>query len=285
MEILIVSGLSGAGKSQAVNALEDMSFYCVDNMPPALLPRFVDLCLMSREQYERVALVTDIRAGKSFQSLFDALAELESMGCDYKLLFVEANMQNIVKRYKETRRRHPLEAECGTIEASVEKEIELLDPVRDRADYVIDTSDLTLGQLQDRLYAMFSGGRPKETLSVRVISFGFKHGIPMEADLVFDVRFMPNPFYIPELREKTGLDRPVEDYVFSQQEAQDFMDHIRRLMEFLLPNYMKEGKTSLTVCVGCTGGHHRSVAIAQRLASYIEGWGYPVRCSHRDIKK
>ena len=284
MEILIISGLSGAGKSRVAAALEDLDFYCVDNMPVSLIPKFAELCAATRGRYERVALVTDVRSRESFDELFQALDELMALGFEYKILYVDANVETVVKRYKETRRRHPLDGESGGLEQAVRKEIKILEPIRRRADYTIDTSGLTLGRLQRTLFRMFGAGR-EEGMRVNVMSFGFKFGIPIEADIVFDVRFLPNPFYVPELMEKSGLDNEVADYVFNSEQAQRFMEKFQDLIDFLLPNYEEEGKTSLTICIGCTGGRHRSVAVTEALAKYLSKKGTETECIHRDIDK
>jgi UPF0042 nucleotide-binding protein len=285
MELLIISGLSGAGKSRAAAILEDMDFYCVDNMPVVLMPKFVELCLVTRGRYERVALVTDVRARENFEELFKALDEIREMGCDHKILFIEASIESIVKRYKETRRRHPLDQEGRDLEQAVQRENAMLMPVRVRADYIIDTSELTLGQLQRKLFKIFKEGHDDKAINIEVKSFGFKYGLPMEADLVFDVRFLPNPFYVNELRELSGLDGPVHDYIFKFEQTRKFMQYLSTMVEFLLPNYVEEGKHNLMICIGCTGGHHRSVAIAKALADTIAEKGYPVHCTHRDIEK
>ncbi len=284
MEILIISGLSGAGKSRVAAALEDLDFYCVDNMPVSLIPKFAELCAATRGRYERVALVTDVRSRESFDELFEALDELMALGFEYKILYVDATVETIVKRYKETRRRHPLDGESGGLEQAVRKEIKILEPVRRRADYTIDTSGLTLGRLQRTLFRMFGAGG-EDRMRVSVMSFGFKYGIPIEADIVFDVRFLPNPFYVPELMEKSGLEKDVADYVLSSEQANKFMDKFRDLIDFLLPNYEEEGKTSLTICIGCTGGRHRSVAVTESLAKYLADKGHETECIHRDIDK
>ena len=285
MEFLIISGLSGAGKSQAADVLEDLDFYCVDNMPAALIPRFAELVIGTRSRYARVALVTDIREQGGFDDLFKALDELWTIGVDYRILFMEADIPTIVKRYKETRRRHPLAQEGMSIETAVEQESALLEPVRERADYVVNTTGKTLGALQNELYALFVGDSVKRPLAVNVISFGFKHGIPLESDMVFDVRFLPNPFYVSELRSLTGLDKPVSDYVFSFDDASEFLRRLREMVRFLLPLFVEEGKHSLTVAVGCTGGKHRSVAIAAALAAAITELGYAAQLINRDIGK
>lgn len=285
MEFLIISGLSGAGKSRVAAVLEDMDFYCVDNMPVVLMPKFTELCIATRGRYERVALVTDVRAKENFEELFMAINEMQQMGCALKILFIEASLEVIVKRYKETRRRHPLDPEGIDLENAVRKEIQMLSSVRARADYIIDTSGLTLGQLQRKLFKIFQDGQDEKAININVLSFGFKYGLPMEADLVFDVRFLPNPFYISELREQNGLDKQVKDYIFQFDQTNEFMKHITLMVEFLLPKYIEEGKRNLIICIGCTGGHHRSVAIAKALTDYIAEKGYQVSCNHRDIEK
>ena len=286
MEIIIISGLSGAGKSRVAAALEDMGFYCVDNMPVSMMPKFAELCLATRGRYERVALVTDVRALENIGELFQTLEDMREMGCGHKILFVEADMETIVKRYKETRRRHPLDAGVSSLEDAVSRETDMLAPVRAQADDIIDTTGLTLGQLQRRLLARFvDDAHADRPLSVNVKSFGFKHGLPIEADLVFDVRFMPNPFYISDLKNKTGLDAEVREYVLGFRQSKEFFSRICDMMDFLLPNYIEEGKRYLVVCIGCTGGKHRSVVIAQALADFLSEHGFPVDCIHRDIDK
>ena len=259
MKFILISGLSGAGKSKAASFLEDMGYYVVDNMPAALIPKFAELCMAGQGQYDRVALVTDIRGGQTFDGLFSALDQLHEMGCDYKILFVEATLETIVKRYKETRRRHPLAADTDSLEEAVEKERALMAPVKERADFVIDTSRTSTAQLRGELLRLFGQEGEKGGMTVSVTSFGFKYGLPLEADLVFDVRFMPNPFYIEDLRPRTGLDQAVADYVFHFPQTQDYMRRLEDLLAFSLPLYAEEGKTSLTIAVGCTGGHHLSL--------------------------
>ena len=285
MEFLIISGLSGAGKSRTADMLEDLDYYCVDNMPIALIPIFAQLCMAANDRYSRVALVTDIRERASFEELFKVLDGLWELGCEYRILFVEADIPVIVKRYKETRRRHPLTAPGITVEESIRNEIKLLAPVRERADYVINTSSLTLGMLQSELYRLFVGEKPESRMMVNVMSFGFKYGIPIESDLVFDVRFLPNPFYVSELRNMSGLDAPVSEFVFKSSETKTFMNKVEDLIKFLLPLYVDEGKLSLTVAIGCTGGRHRSVAIARALSDSIAAMGYGTQNINRDINK
>ena len=285
MEIIIISGLSGAGKSRVAAVLEDMDFYCVDNMPVALMPKFAELCLATRGRYERVALVTDVRAIENFSELFVALEEMRTMGCEHRILFVEAGIATIVKRYKETRRRHPLDPDGGELENAVNREIKTLAAVREEADIIIDTTDLTLGRLQRRMFAIFNKDPEEKSLSVSVISFGYKYGIPIEADLVFDVRFLPNPYYVQTLWDLNGLDKPVMDFVFEMEQTNQFFEKLSDLMTFLLPWYSEEGKRHLVVCIGCTGGCHRSVAMARALTDFLTGKGYSIDCSHRDIDK
>ena len=285
MEILIISGLSGAGKSRAASFLEDMGFYIVDNMPAAMILKFAEFCAGGSQRYDKVALVYDVRTSNSPTELFDVLDTLKHSGV-CSLLFLEAEPETIIKRYKETRRRHPLMKQADSLEKAVLEEKDMMAPLRQRADYVIDTTHLSTAQLRGELLRNFgSGAAGKEGMTVSVTSFGFKHGLPMEADLVFDVRFMPNPYYIQELREKTGLDRAVSDYVFSFQQTHDYMAKLRDLLAFTLPLYAEEGKTELVIAIGCTGGHHRSVAVTHALAADIRDLGYRVRENHRDMNR
>lgn len=285
MEILIISGLSGGGKSKAASFLEDMGFYIVDNMPAAMILKFAEFCTGGGGRYDRVALVYDVRTGsRPFTELFDVLDRLKTMECTCSMLFLDTSPETVIKRYKETRRRHPLSGASTSLEDAVRKERQLMEPIRERADIVIDTTAISTAQLRRKLLKLFGDGTGERGgLSVSVISFGFKYGLPMEADLVFDVRFMPNPFYIEELRYQTGLDAPVADYVFNFQQTKDFMKYLEDLISFTLPLYAEEGKTMLAVAVGCTGGQHRSVAVAHALADFIHNQGYHVMENHRDI--
>lgn len=285
MEILIISGLSGGGKSKAGSFLEDMGFYIVDNMPAAMILKFAEFCAVSNGRYDRVALVYDVRTANSFTELFDVLDKLKAMEGVCRMLFLEASPEVIIQRYKETRRRHPLRDGVDSLQEAVHKERELMRPVRDRADFVIDTSRLSTAQLRGELLGIFGDAGKKGGMVVSVTSFGFKHGLPMEADLVFDVRFMPNPFYIEELRSQTGLDKAVADYVFSFQQTRDFLKRLEDLLAFTLPLYAEEGKTSLAIAVGCTGGHHRSVAVTHALAEFIRQQGYQTAENHRDMSR
>ena len=284
MDILIVSGLSGAGKSRVAAVLEDMDFYCVDNMPLSMMPKFAELCLATHGRYERVVLVTDVRALADASELIKTFDELQEMGCTLSVIFVEAEVETIVRRYKETRRRHPLDGSGISLEDAVKKETEMLAPVRALAKEIIDTTGMTLNKLQRRLYKLMDG-QDLKALSVTIKSFGFKYGLPIEADLLFDVRFLPNPHYIPELKNKTGMDDLVKDYVFGLEASNEFFERVCDMLDFLLPHYIEEGKRYLVVCFGCTGGKHRSVAVSQALLEYLTEQGYPVDCIHRDIEK
>lgn len=285
MDFLIITGLSGAGKSRAADVLEDLDYYCVDNMPVALMPRFAELCMATKGRYERVALVTDVREKDGFGQLLKTLDELSGMECACRILYMDADEATLVKRYKETRRRHPLQVRGGTVEQAIGKEQELLAPVRERADFIVNSSSLTLGMLQNRLFALFAADGRKREIDVTVMSFGYKHGLPMDADLVFDARFLPNPFYVEDLRPLCGLDRPVFEFVFGYQQTRSFMQRIEELIDFLLPLYIEEGKLTLTIAIGCTGGRHRSVAIASALNDYLTAKGVSAVNINRDVDK
>ena len=285
MEFLIITGLSGAGKSRAADVLEDLDYYCVDNLPLALMPRFAELCLDAHGRYEKVALVTDVREREGFGELLNILEELKAMDCTVRILYMDADVRTLVRRYKESRRPHPLAGPGLPVEQAIEREIELLSPIRENADFVLNSSHLTLGQLQNRLFSLFAGQGKQRGLNVTVMSFGYKHGIPLEADLVFDVRFLPNPFYVEELRPLSGLDRPVAEFVFSYPQTRRFMEMISGMLDFLLPHYMEEGKLNLTIAIGCTGGRHRSVAIAAALNDYLTAKGVSSINVNRDKDK
>lgn len=286
MEFVIISGLSGAGKSRAASFMEDMGYFCVDNLPVPLITKFAELGMAGSEEYGRVVLVTDVRAGALFENLFQALDTLEAMKCPYRILFMDAGDDAIIKRYKESRRSHPLAEECDSLEEAIARERRMLLPLRQRADYIIDTSELPTAKLKGELRRLFrKEGDAGENMQIHVTSFGFKHGLPLEADLVLDVRFLPNPFYIAELRHLTGLDRGVRDYVFQSEQAREFMDRLKQLLEFLLPRYVEEGKTALVIAIGCTGGHHRSVAITHEVAQFIAQKGFSVTENHRDLAR
>ena len=271
MEFIIISGLSGAGKSSAAAFLEDLGFYCVDNMPVALITNFAGLCMAGAGtgKYGRVALVTDIRGGQTFDELFQALDGLREMHLDYQLLFIEAADEDIVRRYKETRHTHPLTRQGYSLPEAV----------------ILNSTGLNLSKFRGELLRLFGMGALEESMTVSVTSFGFKYGIPIDADLVFDVRFLPNPYYIAELKECTGLEEAVRAFLFGYRQTTEFMRHLEELFAFLLPQYVEEGKSSLVIAVGCTGGHHRSVAVAHALTEFIRQKGYRVEETHRDISR
>ena len=285
MYFLIVSGMSGAGKSRAVATLEDLGYYCVDNLPIALIPRFAEICMAATERYERVALVTDVRAGGDFQQLFDSLDSIKTMGCDYRILFLDSDTPTLIRRFKETRRKHPLMEKGVPMTAAIEKERTMLSALRNRADFVVDTTGLSAAGLRERLLALFSGTEGTGAFEVIVQSFGFKYGIPAESDLVFDVRFLPNPYYEMSLREKNGTDPDVRDYVFQGGTADALMGHLTSMIDFLLPRYVAEGKANVIIGIGCTGGKHRSVAIAEALSEHLRGHDYGVVTMHRDYQR
>lgn len=285
MEFLIITGLSGAGKSRAADVLEDLDYYCVDNMPVALMPRFAELCLATRGRYEKVALVTDVREKNGFSELLRTIDELGSMDCRCRILYMDADLRTLIRRYKESRRPHPLSARGVSVEEAVKREAELLEPVKARADYIVDTSSLTLGMLQNRLYSLFAGEDHKRGLEITVMSFGYKHGIPMEADLVFDARFLPNPFYVDELRPMCGLDLPVKEFLFGYPQTRTFLEKLQDMLDFLMPLYTEEGKLGLTIAIGCTGGRHRSVALASALNDYFVAHGLSSVNVNRDIDR
>ena len=287
MEFIIISGLSGAGKSSAAAFLEDLGFYCVDNMPVALITNFAGLCMAGAGtgKYGRVALVTDIRGGQTFDELFQALDGLQEMHLDYQLLFIEAADEDIVRRYKETRHTHPLTRQGYSLPEAVKLERLALEPVRRRASHILNSTGLNLSKFRGELLRLFGMGALEESMTVSVTSFGFKYGIPIDADLVFDVRFLPNPYYVAELKQLSGRDQPVQDYLDSFQVTGIFWTKLTDLLAFLLPQYAEEGKRTLTLAIGCTGGRHRSVALACKLADWVRRQGYTVSEYHRDVTR
>lgn len=286
MQLVIVTGMSGAGKSRVIDTLEDIGFFCVDNMTPKLIPTFAQLLEDSAEVHEKVAIAADIRLGGSFLHLFNALEELKRMGYEYKILFIDADNDVIIRRYKETRRKHPLSHDDTVQELQdiIIKEREILKSARDIADYVIDTSFLNTSQLKERVAKLFLDD-VLNTLKINVNSFGFKYGTPKDSDLVFDVRCLPNPFYVPELKYHTGLEAPVRDYVMGFEQAQGLAPKLLDLVNYLVPLYREEGKSQLTISVGCTGGKHRSVVFAELVYNSIKEKGYNVSVYHRDINR
>ena len=284
MEILIISGLSGAGKSRAASFLEDMGFYIVDNMPAAMILKFAEFCAGGSRRYDRVALVYDVRTANSPTELFAVLDSLKHSSSVCSLLFLEASPETIIKRYKETRRRHPLMKQTASLEAAVLAECELMKPLRQRADYIIDTSYLAPSQLKQRLSNLFLGN-VSDALTIQIMSFGFKNGIPTEADMMFDVRCLPNPFYVPELKKLTGLDEPVKEYVMKWDETQGFITRFLDLIDYMIPLFCNEGKSQLVIAIGCTGGQHRSVTIVELLYKHLIAQNKRASVNHRDIKR
>ena len=284
MEFVIVTGISGSGKSSAVKVLEDIGFFCIDNMPPQLIPNFAAMCNENTE-ITKVAIVTDIRGGAMFFKLSECIAKMHIAGIDIKVLFLEASKEVLMKRYKETRRKHPLdEVSNGDISKAIDAEIELLSEIREDADYIVDSSFLSSGQLKEQIADLFLD-KPTDRMMVSCMSFGFKYGVPSEADLVFDVRCLPNPLYLPELKHKTGRDAEVRDYVMKFEQSRVLRDKLLDMIEFLLPHYVAEGKSRLVIAYGCTGGKHRSVTFAELTAAFLREKECKVKILHRDIEK
>ena len=282
MRFVIVTGMSGGGKSTAMNMLEDAGFYCADNMPVALIEKFMELLTMPSCEIEKAALGLDVRADQSFGDVNKLIEKLRKEGYPIEILFLEASDRVLLKRYKETRRLHPLSTD-GDLMQGITREREILSSMRDMADYVIDTTNLLTRELKAELDRIFVNNEKYNSLMINIMSFGFKHGIPQDADLVFDVRFLPNPFYIDELKHKTGLDKEVQDYVMAYPEAHEFLDKLSDMINFLIPNYVKEGKYQLVVAIGCTGGQHRSVTLAGELFNRLRDQGeYGLTLRHRD---
>lgn len=285
MQFVIITGMSGSGKSSAVNVLEDIGYYCIDNMPPELITKFANICSQSGGKIEKVAFVVDIRGGELFLKLQDTIAELKASGVNLKIMFFDSSDDVIVRRYKETRRKHPLdEVSYGNIRKAIETERQMLVPIKAKADYYIDTTSTSTAQLKERMYSIFLDEND-DFMKLDIRSFGFKFGPMREGDLVFDVRCLPNPFYIPELKNKTGLDAEVYNYVLSFDEAKILRDKLFDLIDYLIPLYEKEGKAQLVIAFGCTGGKHRSVTFAEAVANHLKSNGHKVRIQHRDIDK
>ena len=285
MRFIIVTGLSGAGKSEATNALEDMGYFCVDNLPPKLIKKFAEVCKQSKGSIDKVALVMDIRGGIFFDDLFESLSELSKEQFQYEILFLDTSDEVLVKRFKEKRRSHPL-APGGRVITGIELERQNLRDVKDKADVIIDTSKYAIKDLREEMARKFGDKEmPEKQMAITILSFGFKYGIPVDSDLVFDVRFIPNPFYIPELKPFSGNDEPVKNYVMEQTETQTFLQKANDMFEFLIPNYQKEGKRQLIISIGCTGGRHRSVAIANSIYETLRANNHDVYIEHRDIKE
>jgi UPF0042 nucleotide-binding protein len=284
MKLLVITGLSGAGKTQALQCLEDQGYFCIDNLPPAFIVKFVELCAQSQGKVSKAAIVCDLRGGEFFSSLAEALKDLEREGFRYEMLFLEASDEALIRRYKESRRRHP-QSPQGRILDGINEERKLLAELRGQAHKIIDTSNLLSQQLRQQITDLYGEGRGPGQLAISVISFGFKYGVPLDADLLIDVRFLPNPFYVEELRPLTGEHPLVQNYVFNNPVAQEFMKRYLHLLEYILPYYVKEGKSHLVIGVGCTGGQHRSVAIAERIGLFLEEQHFIANVKHRDAAR
>lgn len=283
MRFVIVTGLSGAGKTQAVRSLEDLGYFCVDNLPSTLIPKFVEACSETRGIIDRIALVIDIRGGKFFDNIFEGLDYLKNNGHEYEILFLDASDEVLIKRYKESRRKHPLAPE-GRIINGIKLERKKLEEIRNMASNIIDTSKLATRELKEKITGIYQKeGQIETKLIITVLSFGFKYGIPVDSDLVFDVRFLPNPFYIPDLKQYSGNETPVSEYVMSFPQTKEFVDKLHDMLKFLIPSYLKEGKRQLIVSIGCTGGRHRSVTIANEIYKRLKNDGQIVNIDHRDI--
>lgn len=279
---LIITGMSGAGKTQVMRTLEDLNYFCIDNLPATLIPKVAEL--YRQTSADKAALVVDVRGGSFFEKLLQVLDEMEASGQKYELLFLDASDETLVRRYKETRRRHPL-GERNTLLKNIADERRMLDAVRARATAVIDTSGLSPAQLKERVLELYGSGKKQDRMGIIVRSFGFKYGLPLDSDLVLDVRFLPNPFYEEELREQTGNDKPVQDFICRYPQTFQYLKLEVQLLDFLVPQYVSEGKSQLVISVGCTGGQHRSVFIANKLAEYLHTQGYKVDVTHRELER
>lgn len=285
MELLIVTGMSGAGKSSAANALEDIGYYCVDNIPPAIIPSFIELSSRSGDILKKIAIVTDMRGGTLFAEIDEVLNNIKNNGIEFKILFLDASDESLIRRYKENRRKHPLSTDKNiSVASAVAKERELLNNIRNMADYIVDTTHISFAQLKIKLASVFSD-TISGTMKIQCNSFGFKYGINSESDLVFDVRCLPNPFYDEVLKKKTGLEKEVQDYVLSNNESKEFLAKISDFISYAVPMYEKEGKSLLVISFGCTGGKHRSVTFAERIGKQLTDAGFDCFINHRDINK
>ena len=284
MQYTIVTGMSGSGKTKVIRYLEDMGYFCIDNMPPVLIPKFSEMLSSVNGNFNNVALVIDIRVGEMINELLSQINDLKRKGYDCKLLYLDADNETLVKRYKEIRRQHPLDKANGLL-ASIKQERKMLSALYNAADHVIDTSNLSLQDLLQQLKSIYASSESGRGLEINVMAFGFKYGMPLDADLVFDVRCFPNPFYIDELKHKTGNDKAVQDYVMSFPTAVKFMEKLQDMMSFMIPLYIEEGKVSLSIAIGCTGGKHRSVTMTNKLADYLKSKDYSVNVVYRDIGK
>ena len=282
--ILIITGMSGAGKTQVMRTLEDLNYFCVDNLPPALIPKFAELCMQTEGKVNRIAFVIDIRGGEFFEEMVGVLDEMKLNGMKYELLFLDASDEVLIRRYKETRRRHPLANE-GSLSQGITKEREKVGNVRAKATHILDTTNTTTTDLRDKIIALYGSGDSFSKMNVIIQSFGFKHGIPLDCDMMFDVRFLPNPFYVPELKMLTGNDQEVITYIWNYQITREFTKKLEDMVLFLLPEYQKEGKSQFSIAIGCTGGNHRSVFIVNKLRDFLREHDYEAQVSHRDLDK
>lgn len=282
MRIVIVTGMSGAGKSTVLKMFEDIGYYCVDNMPVALVEKFVELAVAGNSEFKNIALGVDIRSGQAFAGFEDVLERISDFGIKYEILFLDCADSVLVKRYKETRRSHPL-AEADRVDKGIVLERKALAFLKRKSDYIIDTSSLLTRELRQEIEKIFVEDEKYNNLFVTILSFGFKYGIPADADLVFDVRFLPNPYYVDELKALTGNDKPIQDYVLGCPQAGEFLDKLEDMINFLIPNYVLEGKNSLVIAIGCTGGKHRSVTLANELYKRLSDKDYGIKIEHRDI--
>ncbi len=281
MRTIIITGLSGAGKTQAIDCLEDMGYYCIDNMPPALIQSFIELTLEGRD-IDQVAFVVDVRSRQFFEDFSQAINQIEQLKIDYTILYLEASDQVLLRRYNETRRTHPL-SEGGTVRSGLARERKMLEPIRNVADHIIDTSNMKTAQFWEELRDILISEEKQKTFTINITSFGFKHGTPSSTDMIFDTRFIPNPYYVQSLRKLTGNNKKVSHYVLKHEIAQTFLGSAVDMVDMLAPYYMKEGKYSLSIGVGCTGGHHRSVACANELYRRLKESGHRVTIEHRDL--
>jgi UPF0042 nucleotide-binding protein len=284
MKFIIITGMSGAGRSTVANYLEDLGFFCVDNLPPALIPKFAEIATQGEGKMDMIALVIDIRGGVLLNDLFPALDYLKEAGFPYEIIFMEASDRALIKRYKETRRSHPLAPE-GRLMLGINEERRILQKIKSRSEHIIDTSNLMPRQLKEEIINIVDNGNTRKGIIINIISFGYKYGIPIESDLVFDVRFIPNPYYIDSMKRLTGKNETVKDYVFKFKETVEFLEKLEDMLDFLIPNYINEGKSQLIVAIGCTGGRHRSVAIAETLYKAFLEKQYRATVEHRDIEK
>ncbi|NLN03354.1 MAG: RNase adapter RapZ [Clostridiaceae bacterium] len=284
MKVLIVTGMSGAGSTQATKCLEDLGYFCIDNMPPMLLPKFGELYLMNEMKTDKLALVMDVRSGDFFNDLITFMDDMKKANVDVSILFLDCSDEVLINRYKENRRLHPL-AQSGNNLEGIRLERQRLSPLKGQSDHVIDTTNFSVWDLKNKMIELFKDDSSQTDLIVHVVSFGYKNGLPIACDLLFDVRFISNPFYVPELRHYTGNDERVKDYVLGADETKEFLKKLFDLLQFLLPLYQLEGKQALTIGIGCTGGKHRSVAIANELVKQLKVLGYRISLEHRDIGK